>query len=87
LGIEGLASILTNLTVMVAAATHIPETIVSIEEATLISNAAENVAQYYDWSVDSKAVAWANLAMVVGGIAGSHVVAYKIRREGERRAA
>jgi hypothetical protein len=69
---------------MIGAASHIPEAIISNDEATLISAAAENVAQYYDWSVDSKAVAWANLAMVVGGIAGAHVVAYKMRREGER---
>lgn len=83
LGVEGLASILTNLTVMLAAASRTPEAAISSEEATLISGAVENVAQYYDWSVDSKAVAWANLAMTVGGIAGAHVVAYKMRRERE----
>jgi hypothetical protein len=85
LGVEGLSSILCNLTVMVAAATKVPEACLSNEETTLIADALENVAQYYDFSLNSKAVAWANLAMTVGGIAGSHIVAYKLRRDHEMR--
>jgi hypothetical protein len=78
---------MSNMTLMLAAATNIPEASLSNDETTLISNAAENVAQFYDFSLDSKAVAWANLAMVTGGIIGAHVIAYKIRRDTERQRA
>jgi hypothetical protein len=84
LGVEGLASIMANMTLMLAAVSKTPECALSNEETTLISEAVENVAQFYDFSLDSKAVAWANLAMTAGGIIGAHVVAYKIRRDSER---
>jgi hypothetical protein len=84
LGVEGLASIMANMTLMLAAVSKTPECALSNEETTLISEAVENVAQFYDFSLDSKAVAWGNLAMTAGGIIGAHVVAYKIRRDGER---
>ena len=87
LGVEGLASIMANLTLMVAAATKVPEVVLSNDETTLISDAVENVAQYYDFSLNSKAVAWTNLAVTVGGIVGAHVVAYKLRRDHEQRLA
>jgi|WetSurMetagenome_2_1015567.scaffolds.fasta_scaffold46778_4 hypothetical protein len=87
LGVEGLSSILANLTLMLAAASKTPEAALSNEETTLIADAVENVAQYYDFSVNSKAVAWANLAVTTGGIIGSHVIAYKMRMEKERNRA
>jgi hypothetical protein len=72
---------------MVASVARVPEAALSNEETSLISSAMENVAQFYDFSLNSKAVAWANLAMTVGGIAGAHIVAYKIRREHEQNRA
>jgi hypothetical protein len=84
LGVEGLASIMANMTLMLAAATKVPEAALSNDETALISEAVENVAQFYDFSLNSKAVAWANLAMTAGGIIGAHVVAYKMRVDAER---
>lgn len=60
---------------MLAMITKTPELMLSEGESALLAKAAMDVAQHYPIGASEKTMAWANLAMVAGGLYGSRVVA------------
>lgn len=63
--------------------TQTPELAISEQEATAVSSALQNVGKHYVGVVDPVKAAWVKLAMTVGGIAGVHLVGFRIRRSRE----
>lgn len=54
-----------------------PELAISEDEAHNLTEAIQNVAQYYDMTADPKAVAWFELIVCLGGIYGTRFVAIR----------
>lgn len=83
--LAGIESILFSIHAMGAAITHTPELALSMEEAHLIADAAQKVAENYPLVVDPKTVAWINLAMVLGTVYGTRIIAIGARHKEERK--
>lgn len=82
--LEGIESLLLSVHFMGATILGTPELALDPEESKKLSNAIQNVAQYYPVGLSPKMMAWINLGMVAGGIYGTRMVAIYKRMETER---
>jgi hypothetical protein len=71
---------------MVEGATKIPEAALTEDEARKIAECSARVASFYTGSVSPKTQAWTALLLALGGIYGSRVVAFVLRRRAEEDA-
>lgn len=74
---------LMSIHAMVEGATKIPEAALSEEEAKKIAECSARVAQLYTGAVSEKTQAWTALLLALGGVYGSRIVAYVLRKRAE----
>lgn len=69
-----------------AALVNVRELELSEDEARKLSDASKEVLKHYPLGVSDKTIAWVNLAVIAGGVYGTRIMAYNVRRGAERRA-
>lgn len=69
---------------MGAMALKTPELVITDDQAKVLAEAMERVAEHYPISLDPKMMAWAQLIMVMFGVYGIKVMAIHQRRKGEQ---
>ena len=79
----GLESILLSLHAMASGFLEVPELALDPDEAKLMADAAAQVAAHYNHVMNPKVLAWANLAMVCGGVYGTRYAAVRMRLKAE----
>jgi len=82
----GIEKTLLAIHTMGAAYFKIPELMLTPKEAEAVSEAIEDVAQYYPIGLNPVYVAWGNLAMVLFGTYGTRLGAYRVRMAAQRAA-
>lgn len=81
--ISGLESLLLSVHMMGAAFLGADELMLSDPEAKMLADAAAKVADQYEHKMNPRMLAWANLAMVAGGIYGTRIFAIRARMKQE----
>ena len=85
LDVSGVEKVLLSIHVGLAAITHIPELAIDEKEAASVADAFVRVARHYPIldKIGDKAVDHVNLLMVMVGVYGSRVAAYKLLKASE----
>lgn len=81
---DAISAILLSIHAMVAGMAKIPELALDKSEANSVADAAAKVASLYDLTADIKVIAWSNLAMSLGMVYGTRIVAIRERKKSER---
>lgn len=77
--VKGIEALLLSIHQMCAMILKAPELMLAETEASALATAIADVARYYPTNFDGRAVAWANLAMVAGGLYGTRALAIYAR--------
>lgn len=83
-GLVNLTEVLMTVHTVGAALLKVEELLLDKSEAAKMADAIENVLKYYPIGVSDKHLAIANLVLTCGGVYGTRVMAYNIRRSQER---
>lgn len=86
LNVNAVEAILFSGHAMLAGIVQTPELMIGKDEAHDLAEAIAGVARHYDMDVPAKSLDWANLAMVVGRIEGTRVVALMNNRRNGKSA-
>lgn len=71
---------------MLASMTGVAEFELDTDEAKKLGRGIQNVARHYDIPATQKTIDWTNLAMIVAGVYGTRIMAYRMRVAATRNA-
>lgn len=87
LDVSGLESLLYAVHMGLASVAKVPELRLEQEEAKTLAEASSNVLRHYDIGATQKAFDWAHLAIAIGTVYGSRIIAIQFRRKAEKEEA